>query len=150
MNKIDLFLAVRCSYLDGFDPIDEVETLMASKPFVWFGKYGEPLGSGVSSMLEKQERRIFVVLIEKQKATGLYKYHPYRLLEATKTQPKKRSDYPKYYKAFIDRIGQWLRLAPYDGPAFELQSLVIKSSAQPLQRTLHNSMRGHFLCRLGP
>jgi hypothetical protein len=151
MKKQDLFLVVRCSHLDGFDPIDEVDSILAKKGWVWFGKYGEPLNKGLPAEIEEGERRIFVVLVERQKAAlGGYKFALYRLAELSKSEPAGQSEYPAYYRSFIGRIGHWVKLTPYDGPKVELKDLLVRSSSQKLPNSLYHSMRGHFICRLGP
>ena len=143
----DQFLVVRCSFIDGVDPIEEINRVIERKGHAWFGKYGGPLARSLGETVRDPNVNTFVVLVQKDTGAN-YAARPFRLLEVTKNRPKRRDHYPRYYDKVIGRIGDWLKVAPYDGPTFDIRKLQIRSSAQPLLRTLGLSMRGYFLCRL--
>ena len=143
-----LVAVVRYGMLDNTDAADQIDTLIEAHGTAWFGKYGLPLSQDL-------ERRVLagssvaVVLLRKlsgKEGSG-YKVRVYKALSLTKRVPKD-GEYPAYYRRILPRIGQWIKLAPYEGLPFELKDLIVKSSASPLMGSLSSSLRGHFLCQL--
>jgi hypothetical protein len=143
-------IVIRCSLLDGFDPIGEIDNILKRRKGAWFGKYGQPIGPETKQTLDSKERKIYAVLVRKGKDEegGQYIFKAYNILDVMRDELPVGAAYPKYYAAFMDRIRTWVFLAPYDGPDFNLGDLTTRSSFQPLRNSLSQSMKGHFNCVL--
>jgi hypothetical protein len=143
-------IVVRCSMLDGYDPIGEIDKLVRSRKKAWFGKYGQPLGPQLKQTLNTGEREVFALLIRKgsPEEGGEHIFKVYRLLDVAVEQTPSKGWYPSYYVSFLGRIRSWILLAPYDGPQITLDDLVTRSSGLPLRKSLARSMKGHFLAVL--
>lgn len=139
-------VVVRCSLLDGYDPIAEIDKLVRTKKSAWFGKYGQPLGPRIKETLESGEREVYALLVRKGKEEegGQYIFKLYRVLDITKDVTPPAGAYPRYYSAFLNRIRTWIRLAPYEGVEVSLDDLTTRSSGLPLRKSLAQSMKGHF------
>jgi hypothetical protein len=135
------FLVIRCSRLDGVNPIDEVDKVIAARGHCWFAKYGIPVKS-----LPASSNKTYVAL------TGATSNHDtsvlsvYELRQMSREQPKMTADYPKYYQNHLHRVSTWLELVPATRSTLSIDEFFVKSSLQPLKNTLHGSMRGHFWC----
>jgi hypothetical protein len=145
-TKPPYVVVIRCSKLDHYDPILEIDKVIALRGEAWFGKYGMPLGPQVKRTLESKEREYLVILVRKgsEEEGGNYIYKAYKLLDITREQPTTRGSYPKYYAEFIMRIGSWLRVTPYTGKEFTLDDVITRSSLYPVKKSLATSMRGYF------
>lgn len=139
MNK---FLVVRCSSLDGTDPIGELDSVISTRGLAWFGKYGQRVG-GLPNLEGKTDSRWFVLLTSARPPVS----KSYRLLGWSTTPPQTSEPYPAYYEAVKRRIGTWLKVEPLvESDQVDLASLVVKSSGTPIRTALRDSMRGHFWC----
>lgn len=140
-------LVIRCSLIDGVDPIEELRGVIAVHGFAWFGKYGVPVKSFKP---DADGSYPLVLLVGNSKFTmggglGI-------LYNATKCMfipPMNEPAFPNYYLRYMDRISTWFRLQPESTPPIDLSELSVISSRQSLKRALASSMRGHFWCRMG-
>lgn len=139
-------VVVRCSLLDGYDPIAEIDKLVRTKKSAWFAKYGQPLGPQIGETLQDRARDVYALLVHKGKAEdgGQYILKLYRVLDITKDETPPSGSFPRYYVAFLSRIRTWIRLAPYEGVAVTFDDLTTRSSGLPLRKSLAQSMKGHF------
>jgi hypothetical protein len=139
MNK---FLVVRCSNIDGVNPVEEVNGVIARIGYCWFGKYGNP----IAPLRKTATDGCYAVLAPPPAMRDGRALPVYRLTALTKQQPQNANEYPEYYEKIMHRIGSWLRLELAPQPLIDLDELTVKSSLQPLKHALNGSMRGHFWC----
>jgi hypothetical protein len=140
-------VVIRCSRLDGYDPIAEIDKIIKVKKEAWFGKYGQPLGGTSTDALETKEREVFALLVRKrgeEEEGEPYIYKSYRVLKVQLDQTPPTGLYPRYYGSFMNRIRSWVHLEPYAGPQMTLDDLTTRSSGLPLIQSLQHSMKGHF------
>jgi hypothetical protein len=135
------FLVIRCSNIDGVNPIEEVDHVIGRLGYCWFGKYGQP----ILSIERKFSSNVRVVLAGGvkmgMKGTGaLYELRDWSF----STPPAK--EYPPYYKSKLSRIGTWLKLERAKEADIATSDLIVKSSRQALSKVLSDSMGGYFWC----
>lgn len=147
MKFQDVFV-IRCSLLDGFNPIEEIDRVLEAKGCAWFGKYGQSLGLGIQATVADQQKSSLAVLVYKSKSEsgGAYVFRVYRAKKVAIGEAPKSGTFPAYYEKFLNRIGSWILLEEYVGPPIELHEIKTRSSAQPVLMSLSRSMRGHFSC----
>jgi len=150
MPKPPHVVVIRCSLLDGFDPIGEIDRLIEVHEKACFGKYGQPLGQEIKETIGSKERDVYALLVRKggNDEGGQYIYKAYRVLDVLRDELPKNPIFPQYYTRFMSRIRTWVWLAAYDGPTFNLDEIKTRSSDQPVLKSLGHSMKGHFNCVL--
>jgi hypothetical protein len=136
------YLVVRCGVIDGVNPIEEVDCVIARHGHCWFGKYGQRI-AGIARRSEKSP--LIVVLAGGRKISKPGNVPAYALSGWSPSVPAV-GYYPAYYKYTLERISTWLKLERTTESTIATKDLVIKSSLQPLQDALHSSMRGYFWC----
>lgn len=137
-------LAIRCSTLDGLNPIVELNNVIKERKYGWFGKYGSP----INTFRATNGKFPHVLLVGNGKFVGDRECF-YKALDCSATMPEERAAFPSYYGPVISRIGTWFKLARVSGYEINVADYSILSSRQPLKTALANSMRGHFWC-IGP
>lgn len=138
------YLVIRCSGLDGVNPVDEVDRVIDRCGFCWFGKYGQPINS-IGNKLKTGQLQ--VVLAGGSKIDMVGTGALYSLLTWSFSPPSPEH-YPTYYASKLGRISTWLKLQRAEQPVIATNDLVIKSSLLPLAKALNDSMRGHFWCKV--
>lgn len=135
-------LVVRCSRLDGVNPIEEVDHVARKHGYCWFGKYGLHVGRLVQ--YEKRETiRVILTGGSSVIAAGVGKRYDLKTWSYAKPDT---SVYPRYYKHTLERISTWLCLVPTNEPYVATERFIVLSSAMPLPHVLNASMRGHMWC----
>lgn len=142
------FVAVRVSLMDGIDPVDEIKKVLIDDDTCWFGKYGERLSTSLLESVNAKEKAHYICLVRRDSKQKLYTYEAFDLVEMARRKDPRTKNQPAYYKNIQHRISTWIRVRPYSGPRFEINDLIVRSSAQSLTRSLNRSMRGHFLCKI--
>lgn len=144
-------LLIRCSHLDGLDPIQEIENLMLTNASAWFGKYGQGIGfpspihrDDTQSTRAHLSNNVILVALSSIERTAFF-----RLRNWSRTPPTDEGVFPQYYRAVMSRIGTWLELSEWtDEGDMSLDDLVIRSSRRSAKSALRASMRGHFWCSM--
>lgn len=136
------YLVIRCSNLDGVNPIQEVDQVIDRLGFCWFGKYGQP----IAKVARQSKHDLKVVLTGGPKLGMQGRGAVYELRGCSFVTPS-QDHYPAYYADKLGRIGTWLKLERTSQANIATGELMIKSSRQPLAKALTDSMRGHFWCQ---
>lgn len=140
---MNTFLVIRCSNLDGVNPITEVNEVIARLGYCWFGKYGQPLSKTGAT---KTDPLRGVVLVGNSTVAAPGRGSLYVLGGWSFSKPSNPGGYPAYYEKKLGRISTWVKLIRADTSEVSISDLQVKSSLQPLARALSDSMRGHFWC----
>lgn len=140
MKGAQRVLVIRCSFIDGVNPVEEVNYVLHRLGYCWFGKYGQPIGSFPAA------RPLPVAFAGGGISGSEGKLPIFAATEwATAATPPKIG-YPGYYKRHLSRVGTWLRLESLNPNNIDIAELRVRSSSQPLKLALRESMRGHFWC----
>lgn len=142
--KYKLFLVVRVSFLDGVDPIDEIEKILLNNDFSWFAKYGQPI---VGPVLNRWRDFNDVALSIVYKTSTGYRMASYQIDEITETPDLKNGTYPPYYNAFLRRVKTYIKISRLNAEPPTTDELSVRSSSNKLTVALRTSMRGYFVCR---
>lgn len=141
VDAMATFLVIRCSNLDGVNPIEEVDQVIDRLGFCWFGKYGQPIGS-----IASQAKGDLKVVLTGGSKIGVQGTGAVYELRGWSFAPPLVEHYPQCYANKLSRIGTWLKLERTTETTISTGELIIKSSLQPLPKVLSDSMRGHFWC----
>lgn len=142
--KFELFVVIRVGLQDGVNPVEEVEKIIATNDFCWFGKYGEPLNQTLQSRVAEKKD---VMLCLVYKSLHGYNISSYKIEEVSKRPMLLAGSYPDYYSKFIDRIGTFIKISKVKSEHPTIDDLYVKSSLNKLSLALRDSMRGHFVCK---
>jgi hypothetical protein len=139
-----LYLVIRVGLQDGVDPILEIDKIIKKKNFCWFAKYGNTITHKIQKRIEVNND-VIICLIYKNE--DKYVMKSYEAVEISRDPSIIKGTYPSYYNQFIDRVGIFVKIKELTGEQISIDSLYIASSLNKLYYGLHNSMRGHFLCK---
>lgn len=134
-------LVIRVSKMDGCDPAEEVQKVIAEKGHCWFGKYGRLIGV---KAFDKAVSKNIVIAVKDGKG---YKPYVFRRSTVQRTVPADGC-YPAYYNDFLRRISFWMKLRPVLDASIDLAELQVVSSQLPLVEMFGRAMSGHFICEL--
>jgi hypothetical protein len=139
-----LYLVIRVGLQDGVDPILEIDKIIKKKKYCWFAKYGNAISDKIQKRIEVKNDVVICLIYKKE---DLYVMKSYEAIEISKDPSIIKGTYPAYYNKFIDRVGVFVKIRELTGDQISIDSLYIASSLNKLYYGLHNSMRGHFLCK---
>lgn len=130
--------------LDGLDPIDEVNNVLAEKEFCWFAKYGQAIRGRI---VERLEAHSDVALTLVYKNPSGYKLQSYHIEKIASSPNLEAGTFPPYYASFLHRVGSFIRITELRGVQPGTEDLEVRSSLNSLTIALRTSMRGYFVCR---
>jgi hypothetical protein len=140
----NLYLVIRVGLQDGVDPIAEIDKVIKRKGFCWFAKYGNAIAPNIQNRIEEKNDVVLCLIYKKE---DKYVMKSYKAVEISRDPQIIKGTYPTYYNKFIDRVGVFVKIIDIDEEQVSIDSLYIVSSLNKLHYGLHNSMRGHFICK---
>ena len=144
MAKETIFLVVKCGNIKSHHAANELDTIIKTKGFSWFAKYGAKIKLNEIKLDDPhREYALCLCLFIESK----YQLFTYQIIGCDTNPKPTKGTYPAYYKEQINFINTWIKVSTYKGISPTVNDLVVKSSLNKLSDTLRKSTSGHFFCR---